>query len=227
MNPLVVWRRGTPLMSPDASRPLVLLVEDAVLIRLELADMLESGGFRVLPVASAEEALHVLRATSEVQAVVTDVNVSSGGMDGFALARQVSEEHGLGVVILSRDPAHEPGQARPEPQLLIKPAAQASLVDLVQDLVRRPGPAAHQPAKVVISGFESGAPLELTSRQQEVLELLVQGKTNREIAEALGLSENTVKVHLVTIYRVLGVSSRTEALLAGLQHFPNRPRSSS
>jgi CheY-like chemotaxis protein len=58
-------------MSPDASRPLVLLVEDAVLIRLELADMLESGGFRVLPVASAEEALHVLRATSEVQAVVT------------------------------------------------------------------------------------------------------------------------------------------------------------
>jgi DNA-binding NarL/FixJ family response regulator len=79
----------------------------------------------------------------------------------------------------------------------------------------------------VISGFESGAPLELTSRQQEVLELLVQGKSNREIAEALGLSENTVKVHLVTIYRVLGVSSRNEALLAGLQHFPNRPRSSS
>jgi DNA-binding NarL/FixJ family response regulator len=62
----------------------------------------------------------------------------------------------------------------------------------------------------------------LTPRQQQVLELLVQGKSNREIAEAMGLSENTVKVHLVTIYRVLGVSSRTEALLAGMKRLPSR-----
>jgi DNA-binding NarL/FixJ family response regulator len=47
--------------------------------------------------------------------------------------------------------------------------------------------------------------------------LLVQGKSNREIAEAMGLSENTVKVHLAAIYRVLGVSSRAEALLAGMK----------
>jgi DNA-binding NarL/FixJ family response regulator len=57
----------------------------------------------------------------------------------------------------------------------------------------------------------------LTPRQHEVLELLVQGKSNRDIAEVMGLSENTVKVHLAAIFRVLGVSSRTEALLAGLK----------
>jgi DNA-binding NarL/FixJ family response regulator len=56
--------------------------------------------------------------------------------------------------------------------------------------------------------------------------LLVQGKSNREIAEAMGLSENTVKVHLVSIFRALGVSSRVEALLAGLKRLPLREASS-
>jgi DNA-binding CsgD family transcriptional regulator len=54
----------------------------------------------------------------------------------------------------------------------------------------------------------------ITPRQQEVLALLVQGKSNREIAEVLGLSEHTVKVHNAAIFRVLGVTSRTEALVA-------------
>jgi DNA-binding NarL/FixJ family response regulator len=57
----------------------------------------------------------------------------------------------------------------------------------------------------------------LTPRQHEVLALLMHGKSNRDIAEAMGLSANTVKVHLVAIFRVLGVSSRTEALLAGMK----------
>jgi DNA-binding NarL/FixJ family response regulator len=50
-----------------------------------------------------------------------------------------------------------------------------------------------------------------------VLELLMQGKSNRDIAEAMGLSEKTVRAHLFTIYRVLGVHSRNQALLAGLK----------
>jgi len=232
MNPLVVWRRGTPLMSPDASRPLVLLVEDAVLIRLELADMLESGGFRVLPVASAEEALHVLRATSEVQAVVTDVNLSPNRIDGIELARRAGRDWGTGVVVIS-------GQMDPDRELpsgvhfLTKPVHEATLVHLVRSVMPARGqetvPAERAPAPPPRerASQEAEETWGLTPRQQEVLGLLVQGKSNREIAEALGLSENTVKVHLVTIYRVLGVSSRTEALLAGLQHFPNRPRSSS
>ena len=64
----------------------------------------------------------------------------------------------------------------------------------------------------------------LTPRQQEVLELLVQGKSNREIAQALDMAENTVKVHVVAIFKVLGVSSRVEAVLARLRHIPGKPR---
>ena len=68
------------------ARPLVLLVDDEVLARLAFAAMLESGGFRVMPVASAEEALQVLGAGLDIRAVVTDVELSPLGMKGFELA---------------------------------------------------------------------------------------------------------------------------------------------
>ncbi|ATE62692.1 DNA-binding response regulator [Thauera sinica] len=53
----------------------------------------------------------------------------------------------------------------------------------------------------------------LTAAQGRVMELLALGKTNREIADALGLSEGTVKVHMSAIFRALGVSSRAQALV--------------
>jgi len=55
----------------------------------------------------------------------------------------------------------------------------------------------------------------LTPRQREVLELLVQGKSNKEIARALKLGEGTVKVHLAALFRVLAVNTRTAAAVAG------------
>ena len=54
----------------------------------------------------------------------------------------------------------------------------------------------------------------LTTAQARVLELLAGGRSNREIAELLGLTEGTVKVHMTAIYRALGVSSRSQALVA-------------
>ena len=54
----------------------------------------------------------------------------------------------------------------------------------------------------------------LTAAQARVLELLAGGRSNREIADLLGLTEGTVKVHMTAIYRALGVSSRSQALVA-------------
>lgn len=54
----------------------------------------------------------------------------------------------------------------------------------------------------------------LTTAQARVLELLAGGRSNREIADLLGLTEGTVKVHMTAIYRALGVSSRSQALVA-------------
>lgn len=68
------------------------------------------------------------------------------------------------------------------------------------------------------------APSALTPRQQDVLDLLVQGKTNKEIAIALGLGEGTVKIHMAAIFRYFGVNNRAAAAVAGARPYPNRPR---
>jgi DNA-binding NarL/FixJ family response regulator len=54
----------------------------------------------------------------------------------------------------------------------------------------------------------------LTARQLEVLRELAHGKPNKVIARALGISEGTVKLHLATIFKILNVHNRTEAVLA-------------
>lgn len=54
----------------------------------------------------------------------------------------------------------------------------------------------------------------LTPRQREVLGQLARGFPNKRIARELGLSESTIKVHLMAIYRVLAVRNRTEAVIA-------------
>jgi LuxR family maltose regulon positive regulatory protein len=58
----------------------------------------------------------------------------------------------------------------------------------------------------------------LSNREREVLELLRQGASNREVARSLYISETTVKTHLRRIYAKLGVRSRTEAVVAAIDH---------
>jgi DNA-binding NarL/FixJ family response regulator len=61
-----------------------------------------------------------------------------------------------------------------------------------------------------------------TDRQNDVLQLLSDGNSNKAIARKLGLSEHTIKIHLTAIFKTLGVSNRTEAAIAcrelGLHH---------
>ncbi len=57
----------------------------------------------------------------------------------------------------------------------------------------------------------------LTPRETEVLEAVADGFSNREIADVLGMSENTVKFHLSSIYEKLDADNRTDAVLAGIR----------
>jgi DNA-binding NarL/FixJ family response regulator len=59
-----------------------------------------------------------------------------------------------------------------------------------------------------------GLPHGLTARQFDVLRLLAQGKPNKVIARELGVTEGTVKVHLLAVFRTLEVRNRTSAVLA-------------
>lgn len=70
-------------------------------------------------------------------------------------------------------------------------------------------PAHHDDSAATVS-----AQLGLSTRQTEVLELLLKGLPNKLIARRLEISDNTVKIHVSSVLRALGVSSRTQALLA-------------
>ncbi|SCY72651.1 LuxR C-terminal-related transcriptional regulator [Microvirga guangxiensis] len=74
----------------------------------------------------------------------------------------------------------------------------------------------------VTEPMEASSPL--TPRQRDVLDLLVKGKTNKEIALALGLGEGTVKIHMAAIFRYFGVNNRAAAAVAGARPYPNRSR---
>jgi len=54
--------------------------------------------------------------------------------------------------------------------------------------------------------------VQLTLREMDVLRLLAAGRSNRDIAESLGISAGTVKIHLTHLFEKLGATSRTEAI---------------
>ncbi len=74
--------------------------------------------------------------------------------------------------------------------------------------------------------YQSPQTLQLTSREQQVFRELLLGKSNKAIARALAMQENTVKIHLRNIYKKLGVRSRCAAIVLAkntLQTSPRRP----
>lgn len=73
-----------------SARPLVLVVEDEALIRLDLAASFSDAGFEVIEVANAHDAIGVLAAQPRIALVVTDIEMP-GTMDGMALARMVRD----------------------------------------------------------------------------------------------------------------------------------------
>lgn len=76
------------------------------------------------------------------------------------------------------------------------------------------------------SGYQTAAGLEglqLTPRQTDVLALLLQGKPNKIIARELGVSVETIKDHVAAVLKALGVSSRTQAVLAVGQMVQRQP----
>ena len=86
--------------SNGSDKPTVLVVEDVVLVRMLLADMLRERGFDVIEASTAEDAVRVLEADFPVRVVLSDVYMPGSGMDGVALARWVHEHRpGLKVIL--------------------------------------------------------------------------------------------------------------------------------
>jgi CheY-like chemotaxis protein len=72
----------------SANKPVVLVVEDETLIRLDIVDQIEAAGFEVLQASNADEAIAILEHDSRISVVFTDVDMP-GSMDGIKLAHAV------------------------------------------------------------------------------------------------------------------------------------------
>lgn len=78
-------------MQPSASkRPVVLIVEDETLIRMDAIEAIEAAGFDVIEAASADQAIAILELRSDIRLIFTDIHMP-GSMDGLKLAHFVKD----------------------------------------------------------------------------------------------------------------------------------------
>jgi DNA-binding NarL/FixJ family response regulator len=111
-----------------------------------------------------------------------------------------------GWAIVARDPAA--GELRAATTAAVEGFAVLPATLAARLLPARQAPLAEEPDE---------APEPLTPREREVLELLGQGLSNRQIAERLGISEHTAKFHVAAVSGKLGAGSRTEAVSRGVR----------
>jgi CheY-like chemotaxis protein len=72
----------------ECKRPVVLIVEDELLLRMNAVDIIETAGFEVVEAANADEAIEILEARRDIGVVFTDIQMP-GSMDGLKLVRAV------------------------------------------------------------------------------------------------------------------------------------------
>jgi DNA-binding NarL/FixJ family response regulator len=187
---------------PNASAPILIVDSDDSAGKLA-ADVLRSGGYTTLEAKNGEEALEIAR--RELPCVVI-LEVQLPGICGYEVCRKLREAFGgsLSIVFLSglRKESFDrvAGLLLGADDYLMKPFAADELLARVRGLIRR------SPAPT------SGVASKLTERERDVLQLLVQGLDQKEIANRLFISPKTVGTHTEHIFAKLGVHSRSQAL---------------
>ena len=123
-------------MSVPDPRAVILVVEDETLVRMFMTDFLDEAGFKVFEAAHADEAMAVLQARPDVQAVVTDIEMPAGSMNGLDLAKTVRERWpGVGVVVTSGRARPDPGDLSEKVAFLPKPYRPDTVIDVVRRLI--------------------------------------------------------------------------------------------
>ncbi len=205
----------------------ILVCDDHALFRAGLLHVLGELAPEValLEAGSGEEVLAAVREHPDLDLVLLDLDL--GGVSGLDLLGELrGHDAALPVVMVSAsdDPAAmraaiDGGAAGFVPKSSRRGVLLGALrlvlgggVYIPPEMLRAPAPAAEPPDRPPRRRRRrAGA---LTARQEEVLELLARGLTNREICGVLGIAEGTVKAHLAAIFETLDVTNRTEAAFA-------------
>jgi DNA-binding NarL/FixJ family response regulator len=212
----------------------VLLVDDHPLILSALKAMIEnlSPGVKVNAVSSAKAARTTLLAEQDHDLMLLDLQL--GDANGFELLTEVRRtDPELSVVVLSSsdrasDVIHAidlgamgflPKRMTTEDlaealRLVMAGGIYVPTMTLGQAPDADAPPLELPPRAATPDSLPSFEDMGLTPRQADVLTLLLQGKSNKDIARRLVLSVETVKDHVQAVLRTLGVSSRTQAVLA-------------
>jgi len=196
----------------------LMLVDDHYLVRMGLASImaLEPDVVVCAEASSGEEARALYRVH---RPDVTLMDLRLPDISGTETLQAIrSEFPDARIVIISTYVCDE------EIYGALQAGAMAYLVKSVQrdELMRAIRKAArgqrHIPAEVAARLAERVTRSQLSSRELDVLRLLVAGRRNREIAGTLDITEGTVKLHVSSILGKLGVVDRTEAVTRALQH---------
>jgi DNA-binding NarL/FixJ family response regulator len=195
----------------------ILIVDDHPVVRVGLASMLATQpGIEVIgSVASGQEALEVLEQKG-VDVIMLDLRMP--GMDGIdtllCLKRKAMLLH---VIVLTSyetdEDIYRAIQAGAEGYLL-KNTSQREMVDAIRSVYAGNR---YIPHRIASRLAERMTRSNLTPRELEILKILAKGLTNKQIAHALGISDNTVRNHINSIIEKLEVSDRTEATTTAIQ----------
>ncbi len=200
----------------------ILLADDHKIVREGTRQLLEqSDDLSVVAEAATGEAAVQLCEELRPDVVVMDVHLP--GINGIEATKLIRSRYPLiRVVVLSAyddDRYVFPLLDAGANGYLLKTTSGASLADAIRSAFKGEMVLDPQISGKVISRlahmrtYRAGAmPEGLTERELDVLRSVARGRSNKEIGEALGISTNTVQVHLRNIFGKLGVGDRTEAV---------------
>lgn len=195
----------------------ILLADDHAVVRSGIRLLIETllDGCRIVEAGSATEAVAMAR---DLPIDLALIDARMPGHDGIWALRRIREEQpDLPVIILSTfdtedyvNGALEAGASG----YLLKEASTHQLTEAIQTALDRRGLYLHPTVarRAIMSTRAADRVIDkLSARELEILALLAEGTTNDEIASTLFVSEKTVKAHMSSIFRKLGVSNRTQA----------------
>lgn len=192
--------------------PGILIVDDHPVYRdalgEKLRDRFEPGGVHVALAADAGEGLDAVRAQPQRRWTVI-LDILMPGLSGLAGIKAFRAEPQVAHVVALSGLDGKTWETRTRSAgaslFISKNSTSTGIAHkisvLIEDALSSPDAAAAVPR------------VALTARQQEVLGLIGVGHPNKVIAEALGISEQTVKIHVNQIFKELGVFNRTQAVL--------------
>lgn len=199
----------------------LLVVEDHALVREGLLQTLRGleGGAETMGAEDADQALRLLEEHADLDLVILDLMLP--GLNGMAFLTVLRKRFpDVPVVILSAvdDPetvkrALKHGASGFVPKSSTSESLLIALQKVIEGEIYLP-PKYQDGAIDQAKGRSAAERFGLTASQARVLELLTQGKTNRQIADLLGVTEGTIKIHVSAIFKALNVTNRSQALLA-------------